>query len=804
MPTTGAKFGANPFIASTVATLIFVVAYLYDRYTPLGVAGGLIYIIFVMSGLWYRSSVFVFVFAAIGSIMTVVGYFTIEEMATESRWVVQMNRTMSVVVLWFVATLGFYMKRGVVRSKAAESRLNAIIENTVEGIISIDYRGRIRSFNRACEKIFGFRAEEVIGENIKILMPAPYHDEHDGYLKSYRDTGERKIIGIGREVEGKRKDGSVFPIGLSVSEVKVGDTVFYSGIVRDITEAKQAREALFEEKERLRLTLESIGDAVITTDAQGVVEYINPIAEKLTRYSLAEAVNQPLDKIFPIFAEHDRKPCPSPVKQCLEKGKIVGLGNHTLLINHRNEEYSIQDSAAPIRSIDGRILGVIMVFSDVSEQRRLNDQIAFQASHDTLTELANRREFDARLLRVLKNAKAEGSAHALCYLDLDQFKVVNDTCGHVAGDELLRQISIVLRQHIRTRDTLARLGGDEFGILIEHCGMDQANRIAESLRQAVGQYRFVWEDQIFNIGVSVGVVAITKNDESTGELLIKADTACYTAKRAGRNRIHVYEADDTELNVHRGEMEWVSRITRALEKDQFCLFYQPIRSVNGADGLHYELLLRMKGDDGELIAPGAFMPAAERYALTTKIDCWVIENAFGWLRTHPDHLTDLFQCAINLSGFSLGSREVLEEIIKQLDDDTVSAQKICFEITETAAITNLRYASQFIDRLSALGCQFALDDFGSGLSSFGYLKNLSVDYLKIDGVFVKNIVDNPTDRAMVKSINEIGHVMGKKTIAEFAENDEIIECLTGIGVDFVQGFGVGHPMPIENIELLCT
>lgn len=563
--------------------------------------------------------------------------------------------------------------------------------------------------------------------------------------------------------------------------------------VTDVTLRKQAEEKLFEEKERLRLTLESIGDAVITTDAQGFVDYINPIAEKLTGYSLAESVNQPLDQVFPIFDEHDRTPCPNPVSQCLEKGKIVGLGNHTILINRHNQEYSIQDSAAPIKSIDGCILGVIMVFSDVTEERRLNHQIAFQASHDALTELVNRREFDVRLERVLLDAKTEGNAHALCYLDLDQFKVVNDTCGHVAGDELLRQIAIVLRQHIRTRDTLARLGGDEFGILIEHCAPAQANRIAESLRHAVGQYRFVWEDHIFNIGVSIGVVSITNNDENTSELLIKADSG-------GRNRIHVYETDDTELNVHRGEMKWVSRISNALENDRFCLFYQPIRPLNGVRGFHCELLLRMMDHDNEIVAPGAFMPAAERYSLTTKIDCWVIEKAFTWLKSHPNNLTHIYQCAINLSGFSLGSREVLTEIIKQLDDQIVSPKKICFEITETAAITNLRYASQFIDQLRGYGCQFALDDFGSGLSSFGYLKNLSVDYLKIDGVFVKNIVTSPTDQAMVKSINEIGHVMGKKTIAEFAENERIIECLNKIGVDFAQGYGIGRPRPIESIE----
>ena len=567
-----------------------------------------------------------------------------------------------------------------------------------------------------------------------------------------------------------------------------------------IIQQKHTQAILDEEKELLRLTLESIGDAVITTDANGVIDYINPVVETSTGYTFAAAVGQPLSNVLHIVNEHDRQPRENMVSQCLKEGKVVDLGNHTILTSRSGEEYSIQISAAPIRGRDGKVLGVIVVFSDVTEQRRLTKQMVYQASHDSLTELVNRREFDDRLQLLLEKAKKTGSVHALCYLDLDQFKVVNDTCGHVAGDELLRQIAIVLHQHIRARDTLARLGGDEFGILMEHCTTEQAKRITDTLRQAIGQYRFVWEDKIFNIGASLGVMAITETEKSAGDLLMKADTACYAAKRAGRNRTHVYQTDDAELTEHQGEMQWVSRINHALENNHLCLYFQPIRSLNGIDDLHYELLIRMKGKNDEIIAPGAFMPAAERYGLTTKIDCWVIRTAFHWLNSHPEHLEQLHQCTINLSGCSLGSQEVLTCILKQFNESNVIPETICLEITETAAIANLRHAIQFIEELRSQGCHFALDDFGSGLSSFAYLKNLAVDYLKIDGVFVKNIVKDPTDQAMVKSINEIGHAMGKQTIAEFAEDDEIIGCLSKIGVDFVQGFGVAHPRPIEEIK----
>ncbi len=572
----------------------------------------------------------------------------------------------------------------------------------------------------------------------------------------------------------------------------------------DVLEIKQAQARVYEEKERLQITLHSIGDAVITTDASGIIDYINPVAETLTEWTLAEALGEPLAHVFTIISENDHQPCANPLTRCLEEGKVVNLGNHTALISRSGKEYSIQDSAAPIRDRDDKVLGVVLVFADITESRRLTRQLAFHASHDPLTELVNRREFETRLRRSVQTSREQDYEHTLCYLDLDRFKIVNDTCGHVAGDELLRQIALLLNELVRSRDTVARLGGDEFGILMEHCTLEQTWPIAEEVRQAINNFGFTWHGKPFNIGVCIGVVSIVNNDKSSSELLSDADAACYAAKRSGRDRIHIYQDDDGEVAKQRNEIKWLSCIHQALECDQFCLYFQPIQSLNASKGIRYELLIRMKGDEEKLIFPATFMPVAERYAITSKIDRWVFKTAFHWLNAHPKHLEIMDHCAINLSGHSLGDEAFLRFLNSLFETSGIPPDKICLEITETAAIANLPVALKFIETLQTLGCRFALDDFGIGLSSFAYLKNLPVDFLKIDGSFVKNIVEDPNDLAIVKSINEIGHTMGKQTIAECAENNEILERLSDLGVDFAQGYGIDHPKPIEEIGSITT
>src|SRR5204862_981424 len=445
----------------------------------------------------------------------------------------------------------------------------------------------------------------------------------------------------------------------------------------------------------------------------------------------------------------------------------------------------------------GHVAGGVLVFHDVSESRELNRRLSYHASHDLLTGLVNRREFESRLERALKSAKAREASYALCYLDIDQFKIVNDTCGHSAGDALLGHVGALLKSKVRWRDTLSRLGGDEFGILLESSSLDEAMRTAETLREGVRNFRFTWEDRVFRLGASIGVVPITSENEDVASILSAADSACVAAKEGGRNRVHSFAENDIELMRRRREMQWAARINAALEEGRFELFRMAIQPLQRVEvGAHYELLLRLKDEGGRIVAPNDFIAAAERYGITPAIDRWVIENAFRWLVSEADEREKLFQCSINLSGQSLGDDKFLAFVITQFHRSGLDGSKICFEITETAAVASFSQANRFIQALKELGCKFALDDFGTGLSSFGYLKHFPVDYLKIDGSFVREILRDPIDREMVRSINEIGHLTGKQTIAEFAENAEIIQMLTSLGVDYAQGYGVAQPQRV--------
>lgn len=421
------------------------------------------------------------------------------------------------------------------------------------------------------------------------------------------------------------------------------------------------------------------------------------------------------------------------------------------------------------------------------------------ALYDSLTGLVNRHEFERSVSKFISHAKANDAKHALCYMDLDQFKVVNDTCGHAAGDELLIQICRHIEKVIRQSDTFARLGGDEFGILMGKCSLNNAYRVAESIWKAVQDYEFVWKGSVFKVGVSIGLIEINANVTDLSELMSNADTACYSAKDAGRNRIHVFNSNDFEISQRHGQMQWVSRIHHALEHDLFCLCAQPIISLKNSTEKSYEFLIRLEDSDGNIISPGEFLPAAENYNLMEKIDRWVINTSFDLLKSNPQFLNEVKHISINLSGQSLTNKFFLASIIDGLQESKVPAEKICFEITETAAIHNLSNAIEFITSLKALGCSFALDDFGSGLSSYGYLKNLPVDYLKIDGMFIKNIVNDPIDRAMVKSINEIGQLMNMQTIAEFVEDSETLTLLKDIGIDYAQGYGISKPVSIKEL-----
>ncbi|MCW6053752.1 EAL domain-containing protein [Lyngbya sp. CCAP 1446/10] len=570
-------------------------------------------------------------------------------------------------------------------------------------------------------------------------------------------------------------------------------------LLREIEERERLEESLFAEKELAQVTLQSIGDAVITTDAQGNVRYFNPIAEQLTGWKAHEAKGLPLSTVFVIVNEVTRKPVENPISKALLENRIVGLANHTILVARDGTEYAVEDSAAPIRDREGQIIGAVIVFHDVTESRNLASQISWEATHDALTGLINRRGFEQQLIEAIASVQDSNQQHALCYLDLDQFKVVNDTAGHIAGDELLRQITTLLQKGVRANDALARLGGDEFGLLLTQCPLSQAAKIAEQLKDLVHQFRFIWNGKTFIIGVSIGVVAIDQTSQDLMEVLGAADAACYAAKARGRNCVHVYSLDDSELIRQRGERLAVSQISRALETNRFCLYYQKIVSITSNQSVeHYEILLRMLDKNGEIVAPNEFIPAAERYGLITEIDCWVIETFFSnYHNLSGQQVLTNGLYTINISGASISNNQFMRFLIEQFPRYQVPPQSICFEITETAAIANFEQARNFMSELKKIGCRFALDDFGSGLSSFAYLINLPVDYLKIDGTFVKNISHNLISQALVEGFNDIAHAMNLETIAEFVENETILEKLREIGVDYAQGYGIARPVPIN-------
>ncbi|MHB1514230.1 MAG: EAL domain-containing protein [Acidiferrobacteraceae bacterium] len=570
-----------------------------------------------------------------------------------------------------------------------------------------------------------------------------------------------------------------------------------------VTRAEQSEAALFREKERAEVMLYSITDAVIAGDEQGLIQYVNPVAERLTGWSNDEARGVPLETVLQIVHDTTREHLPHPAYACLHNNAVETIRDNAALLRRDGGCVAIEVSAAPMHNSQGVVVGVVMVFQDVRHARHMAAQLSYQANHDALTGLLNRSRFEKILDDLVASVRESGQVHALFYLDMDQFKIVNDTCGHVAGDELLRQISVVLREGIRKQDILARLGGDEFGVLLADCPLARAIQIAEQLRQHIKALRFVWQDKTFEVGVSIGVVAITASHLDSASLLGTADLSCYAAKDMGRNRIHIYQPTDETLARRHREMRWTSRIVEALEANHFRLFRQVIRGLtrSGANLEYYEVLIRMQGDDGHLIMPSSFIPAAERYNLMPSIDRWVIRNTFSTISENGFWRTGRGNgrmVAINLSGASLDDEGLLDFIRTSHDEFGTPFNEICFEITETVAISNLVQATHLITELRTLGCRFALDDFGSGLSSFGYLKSLPVDYIKIDGRFVKDIVTDPVDRAIVETINEIGQMMRIQTMAEWVEDEATLTVLREIGVDFAQGHHIGKPRAIPS------
>jgi len=684
--------------------------------------------------------------------------------------------------------------------RSSEARYRGLFENVVDGVYIASRDGEIITANPALVEMLGYDSVSELKAAGKTTV-------------FYVNPVDRERVFARLEAEGvvknfeyrlRRKDGSEIVVLENSRAIRdePGHVIAHEGTITDITDRKRAETRIFEEKERAQVTLQSIGDGVITTDADGIVDYINPVAQDLTGWDMRTARNATVTDIMTIVNEHTRAPVENPVIRCLKEGRVVTLAENSVLITKNGDEIPIQDSAAPIRDRIGNIIGSVMIFHDVSKESRLFRQLSYQAAHDTLTGLINRREFENYLVGTLDKLHDNNEeTHALLYLDLDQFKVVNDTFGHTAGDALLGQISDLIQANIRSTDVLARLGGDEFGILLERCSDERAIEVAEDIRGSIEGYRFEWQDSFTTMRCSIGVVMVNSENADVASVMSSADVACYSAKDMGRNQIHLYR--DSDASLRHEEMKWVSRITNAVEEDRFELFFQPIIGIGEKHGNrrgHYELLLRMRDEEGEIVGPDQFIPAAERYNLMSILDRWVVHEALTVLADRNDHGDARYTLAINLSGTSLSEDRFLEFVIEELKKQNLPNGAICFEITETAAISNLSRVVHFMDTLKKLGCKFSLDDFGSGLSSFTYLKNLPVDYLKIDGQFIRNVAEDAVDESMVVAISSVGRAMGIETIAERVETKQVLDKLGTLGIEFAQGYYIARPASVQSFQ----
>jgi diguanylate cyclase (GGDEF)-like protein/PAS domain S-box-containing protein len=564
------------------------------------------------------------------------------------------------------------------------------------------------------------------------------------------------------------------------------------------------------EKELAEVTLHSIVDGVITTDAEGRIDYLNPVAEHYLGWTSAEATGRRLPEVYRVVDERTGKAIePLPLTEAQRQEEDGGDAVAVRLVDRNGRECPVRYSHAPIRGRDGAVLGMVVVFHDVSQIRAMAQQLIWQASHDALTGLVNRREFERRLADLISTARSQGREHALMFMDLDNFKAVNDTCGHSAGDELLRQLTTIMLARMRGSDTLARLGGDEFGALLEACPLDQALRIANAMRETVREFRFVWEGKTFSVGVSIGLVPIDAASNDVNQVLAAADACCYDAKNRGRDRVQVHRPDDPDYGARHEELQLVSQINRAFELGHFRLYRQLIAPLDGnpAHAPHYEVLIRMLDRAGNPVPATGFMPAAERYNLLTSIERWVVSSLVEFLSAQwtagkiphdPPGRGERGFYSVNLSGASINDKSFPDFVRNLLTRYQLPSGLLCFEITETTAISNLSKAAELMHELKGMGCRFALDDFGTGMSSFAYLKYLPVDFLKIAGVFIKDMATDPMDHAIVDSINRISHILGMRTVGESVEDAETLERITNLGLDYAQGYFVGEPEALEE------
>jgi diguanylate cyclase (GGDEF)-like protein/PAS domain S-box-containing protein len=646
-------------------------------------------------------------------------------------------------------------------------------------IIAYNIEGEITFTNPALKKLMSKLGIETPSN----ILPT----NHNTFIQRLAD-GERQVFG-------ETKIGDTYLLA-HYQMIYVADEIYV--YIQDITAQRIAEKELRKERNQARTTLASIGDSVVTVNMKGLITYLNNKAIKIFRVDANEVIGQHFSKLATVMEGGEVWEVEKLIEQCRSSKPNQVVKEQVSLLVEDSEALQVQVTATRICSQDLETDGVVIVIRDITREYRLQEELHRQASHDSLTELINRSAFEIHLENALETARTRGREHILCFMDLDQFKVVNDTCGHVAGDELLRQLGRLMRKHFRGSDVLARVGGDEFSAILIDCPLGQAIERIDSLREDVQQHNFYWKNHSFRVSLSIGVSPINMYSESVAQLMSAADAACYSAKDSGRNRIIVYEKDSATTNPGLGEMQWLSRINSALDLGRLVLYAQPIVDITNDDKLivAIEVLVRMRSvDSRELIPPGAFLPAAERYDLIERVDHWVVEEVMRLLAKCNSNCPD---CFINISGGTLTHDRTIPLVKMLMEKYEIRPSKISFEVTETVAIQNLSSALKVIRELHDFGCRFALDDFGSGLSSFGYLKNLPVDYLKIDGMFIKDMVTDSLDRGMVEAIKTVADTMRLTTIAEFVENDAIMEELRQMGIDLAQGYGIAHPKPLED------